>query len=121
METVDLKPFRDEAKRFFEAKLKKGAEEVKATFDSVKAWIHARISKRSGAFKRTFTPSRNPDATTVLAVLAEACFADKSTFHADPRVHAFNDGMRQVWIILQHYTQLTEQELREIYVRKDIE
>lgn len=51
-------------------------------------------------------------AKIVLADLVAFCFGRKSTFDPDPRVHARNDGRREVLMRIQEFTSLT---LEEIY------
>lgn len=46
--------------------------------------------------------------------LARLCFAHTSTFNADPRISALQDGMRAVWLYIQKYADLSEQELRDL-------
>ena len=47
----------------------------------------------------------------VLDDLAEFCRAERSCFHADPRIHAVAEGRREVWLRIQTYINLTVDEL----------
>lgn len=53
----------------------------------------------------------SPDGKTVAADLVAFCFGRKSTFDADPRVHAYNDGKRAVLMRIQEFTNLTMEEI----------
>lgn len=56
----------------------------------------------------------------VLADLAKFCFANESTFHADPRAHAFAEGRREVFLRIQHQLKLTNEQVWALYGRKDL-
>lgn len=51
----------------------------------------------------------------VLADLARFCRAGRTTFHADPRVHATLEGRREVWLRIQNHLQMTEDQLFQLY------
>lgn len=52
-----------------------------------------------------------PDGKVVLADLVAFCFGRKSTFDPDSRVHARNDGKREVLMRIQEFTSLTMEEI----------
>jgi len=52
------------------------------------------------------------DGKIVLGDLVAFCFGRKSTFDPDPRVHANNEGRRDVLLRIQEFTNLS---LEEIY------
>jgi hypothetical protein len=54
----------------------------------------------------------SPDGKLVMADLTAYCFGRKTTFDPDPRVHARNDGRREVLMRIVEFTSLT---LEEIY------
>lgn len=58
------------------------------------------------------TVFRGPKGSLVLAHLADACGATRSTY--DPTQHAMNvaEGRRQVWLVIQDALNLTEDDLR---------
>ena len=70
---------------------------------------HAVNEQIQRAYHMVFT---SPDGKVVVADLIAYCFGRKSTFDADPRVHARNDGRREVLMRIQEFTSLT---LEEIY------
>lgn len=53
----------------------------------------------------------SPDGKAVAADLVAFCFGRKSTFDADPRVHAYNEGKRAVLMRIQEFTNLTMEEI----------
>ncbi len=73
-----------------------------------------RITTRKMAYVAVFDPE-SPTAQEVLKDLARFCRAHKSTFHADPRVHAVAEGRREVWLRIQENLHLTEQQLLALY------
>ncbi len=52
---------------------------------------------------------------TVLADLAELCFADQPTYDPDPRLDARQQGRRDVWLHINQYLKLTSEQLERIY------
>ncbi len=58
----------------------------------------------------------SPDGRLVLADLVAFCFGRKSAFHQDERVHAFNEGKREVLLRIQEFTNLS---LEEIYALRN--
>ncbi len=73
-----------------------------------------RITTRKMAYVAVFDPE-SPTAQEVLKDLARFCRASRSTFHADPRVHAVAEGRREVWLRIQENLHLTEQQLLALY------
>lgn len=67
-------------------------------YDPKKLWAY--IKDRTIAYKLVFS---NPAAEEVLADLADFCRANKSSFHADPRMHAVMEGRREVWLRIQNH------------------
>ena len=53
----------------------------------------------------------NPHEDLVLAIIADENFAHKSTFHVDPRMHAYSEGRRAVWLQIQHLLGLKPEDL----------
>jgi hypothetical protein len=82
-------------------------------FDSVRNFL----SRRRTAYIQTFQPNGPlaPFAQEVLADLARFCRANKSCFHKDPRAHAVAEGRREVWLRIQNYLQLTDEQLWALY------
>lgn len=54
----------------------------------------------------------SPDGKVVVADLVAFCFGRKSTFDPNDRIHAFNEGRRDVLARIMEFTNLT---LEEIY------
>lgn len=71
------------------------------------------FSSRKTAYERLFDKT-NPDASIVLADLARFCRATESTFKADDRLHAVLEGRREVWLRIQKYINMTQDELFEL-------
>lgn len=59
----------------------------------------------------------SPDGKIVLGDLVAYCFGRRSTFDPDARVHAFNDGRRDVLMRISELTTLT---LDEIYALRGV-
>jgi hypothetical protein len=78
-----------------------------------KRWLRSRRL----SYLRTFD-ANNVDAQEVLADLARFCRAHDSTFH--PQHAARLDGRREVWLRIQHHLQLTDDQLWQLYGRKDL-
>lgn len=58
---------------------------------------------------------KTPAGMEVLADLAKFCRANSPTFDADPRLHALQEGRREVWLRIQNHLRLTEDQLYAIY------
>lgn len=67
---------------------------------------------RSRAYRLTFRDAKNSE---VLKDLARFCRADKTCFHADPRLHALAEGRREVWLRIVNHLNLEPDELYKIY------
>ncbi len=52
---------------------------------------------------------------SVIAHLADICFADEATFDVDPRVDARQQGRRDVWLAINKYLKLNSEQLERIY------
>ncbi len=55
-------------------------------------------------------------ASVVLADLSRFCRAGVSTFHTDPRVHALQEGRKEVWLRIAQHLNMTEDELYAVFV-----
>ena len=55
----------------------------------------------------------------VLADLAKFCRANESCFSDDQRRHAVMEGRREVFLRIQHFTKLTNEEVWKLYGRED--
>ena len=53
----------------------------------------------------------SPDGKVVVADLIAFCFGRKSTFDPDARVHARNEGRREVLMRIGEFTNLTMEEI----------
>lgn len=73
------------------------------------------IRNRKRAYQQTFI--KDMASEVVMADLAQFCRANKSTFDADPRVHALLEGRKEVWLRIAQHLNLTEDELYTIFVR----
>ena len=47
--------------------------------------------------------------------LAKFCRANKTTYNPDARIHAVLEGRREVWLHIQNYLQLTNEELYDLH------
>ncbi len=78
--------------------------------------VGTNIKKRRTAYQDTFG---SPQGETVLADLHEFCGADKTSFGDDPYLTAYNEGMRRVWLRINSFLNMTdEQILRVLKVRE---
>jgi len=69
-----------------------------------------RLRFRKRDYQLTFSKT-NPSSQRVLADLAYFCFADRSTFDPDPRIHAVAEGRREVWLQINNHLNLSSEEL----------
>lgn len=84
----------------------------------IDTWIKSAqrlLSRRRTAYVKTFA---NPVGEEVLRDLAKFCRATESTFNADPRIHAVLEGRREVWLRIQTYLNLSDEELWERFGKK---
>ena len=77
------------------------------------------VGKRQLAYQRVFDKDL-PYAPYVLQDLAKFCRAHETTFSSDERVHAILEGRREVWLRIQTHLNLTQEQLWELYGRKDL-
>lgn len=70
---------------------------------------------RQQHYQKTF--QRNLSVEAVLADIAKFCRAGKSTFHPDARIHALQEGRREVWLRIAEHLSMSEEELYDRYVR----
>lgn len=81
-----------------------------------------RLRRQRGAFRELFGPGPSgafsPAQQIVLAELKRFCHADTSTFDPDPRVHAYREGRREVWLRVQSIMGLTDEQIAAV---KEIE
>jgi hypothetical protein len=78
------------------------------------------LSRRKQAYVTVFDPN-SVDAQKVLRDLMRFCRAYETTFHADPRIHAVLEGRREVLLRITNHTNMTPDQLWEIYGRKDLD
>lgn len=72
----------------------------------------AALRSRRQAYQRTFC---NPIGDVVLVDLAQFCHANKSCFNADPRITAFREGQRSVWLRIAAHCHLTQEQQIMLY------
>lgn len=77
------------------------------------------IRGRKFAYQMVFA-KENKFTQAVLKDLARFCRAHDSTFDKDPRRHAALEGRREVFLRIQEYLQLTEEEIYLIHRVKEI-
>ena len=70
------------------------------------------LTRRKQSYKQVFSGIYGE---RVLADLAKFCRANKSTFHADPRVEGVLQGRREVWLRVTQHLSLTEDELLALF------
>ena len=58
---------------------------------------------------------RTKDGQILLEDLAKFCRATESTFHPDARVHALQEGRREVWLRIQQHLKLTDEDAWALY------
>jgi len=63
------------------------------------------------AYARVFS---GPHGSLVLAHLADACGATRTTFDSDLQAMAVAEGRRQVWLVIQDVLSINEADLREM-------
>lgn len=57
-----------------------------------------------------FTPAQQ----AVLADLKRFCHASHPTWDTDPRIHALREGRREVWLRIQQFLALTDEQIADI-------
>lgn len=66
------------------------------------------LAEKKRAFQHAFG---SPAGQAVLDDFRSFCRADRTCFHADPRLHAVLEGRREVWLRIQEYLDLSPEEL----------
>lgn len=74
---------------------------------------------RAVAYNKVFD-RKSPFTDTVLKDLAKFCRAHEPTFHPDPRVHAFQEGRRDVWLRIMENLQLSDDDIYKLHKVKQI-
>jgi hypothetical protein len=71
---------------------------------------------RARSYKRVFMPKGaiDRDAEIVLADLRDFCFANSTTFHADPNVAARRQGRREAWLRVSQHLNLDEERVQKL-------
>lgn len=77
------------------------------------------IRGRKYAYQMVFD-EQNQFTKAVLKDLAKFCRAHETTYHKDPRQHAVLEGRREVWLRLQEFLKLTEDQIYELHKVKDM-
>ncbi len=70
------------------------------------------------AYNRVFD-RQSPYTRDVLKDLSWFCRAHSSTFVPDARAHAVLEGRREVWLRIQEYLQMTDEEVYELHKVKE--
>ena len=76
---------------------------------------HKELSALREAYTAVFT---GPHGERVAEDLARFCYADRSTFDADQRKHAFKEGRREVFLRIQEYLDLSLEELTALRIKR---
>ena len=77
-------------------------------------WFVSRFGRRwnftdkQRAYRLTFNQSHA--SNQVMADLCDFCRGLESTFHEDPRMHAYNQGKQDVWRRIVQHLKLTEEQ-----------
>lgn len=77
--------------------------------------VHQQNEELQRAFRLAFG---SPAGQAVLADLAPFCRAAETCFHPDPRVHAVAEGRREVWLRIQQFLHLTEEDISQLAMRR---
>lgn len=77
--------------------------------------VHAQNEELLRAYRLAFG---SPAGQAVLADLAPFCRAAVSCFDADPRIHALLEGRREVWLRIQEFVRLSEEDILQLALRK---
>ena len=83
-------------------------DDIKARIAAEQQKVKDKLMSRRQAYVSVF---KGPVAEDVLADLAVFCRAEQSTFELDPRVHALQEGRREVWLRIQDHVALSPDEL----------
>lgn len=71
---------------------------------------------RARSYRAVFMPEGviDRDREIVLADLRDLCFANSTTFHADPMVAARRQGRREVWLRISQHLNLDEERVQKL-------
>lgn len=81
---------------------------------AIAADLRAFLGRRRTAYVAVFG-QKTLFTEEVLVDLARFCRAHRSTFHADPRVHALMEGRREVFLRILDHLKLSEEDLWKLY------
>lgn len=84
-----------------------------------KSELERQILAKRLAYSRVFTPE-NQFTEEVLRDLARFCCAHRTAWHADARIHALNEGRREVWLEIQMYLNLSVDEIYKLRVVSEV-
>lgn len=73
------------------------------------------VRPKKRAYQLTFS---SPYSQVVLKDLARFCRANQSCFLPDARLHAVLEGRREVWLRVQQYLKLDENQLADLITHK---
>lgn len=104
---------RDPSPDYFSEEAKERTQARNQKRENARAFLFQRQSAYKELFKK-----ESELAKVVLSDLAKFCRADKSTFDADPRVHALMEGRREVFLRIMEHLELPSEVLWEIKMRK---
>lgn len=76
--------------------------------------IRTRIIDKRRAYQFTLGNKNDQAAQAVLADLAQFCRASASTFAATEREHCLREGRREVWLRIQKYLNLSDEEIQRL-------
>lgn len=72
------------------------------------------LQDRKRAYQGTFGEN-NVAAQAVLDDLRQFCFAERSCYDPDPRIHAVAEGRREVWLRIKDHLGMSIDELESRY------
>jgi hypothetical protein len=76
------------------------------------------MKRRRAGYRDLFGPGPggafSPAQTAVLADLKRFCHAETPTFDIDARVHAMREGRREVWLRIQQFLALRDDQIANI-------
>jgi hypothetical protein len=80
------------------------------------------MARRRAAYRALLGPGEHGltrDQLIVWQDLRRFCYADQPTFDADPRVHAFKEGRREVLLRIEHFIGLSDRDLEQLRSQDD--
>ncbi len=77
--------------------------------------IKAFFRRTAFAYCKVFDKKNNQFSDEVLKDLARFCRAHKSAYHPDARMSAVLEGRREVWLRIQNYLNLSNEELYNLH------